>query len=141
MNREQLAERQHEVLAALLRHEVPAGFDPRSARLTSRALTVKRRSEVLLAAPELRDLPDVAARFDAWAAAHPREGCGHDDALSFLVGTTGPLPEPLASIRAIERVYRREAIWAVDRRPGRPRWVVACGSRVLHLGRRSPATA
>ena len=71
------------------------------ATLTTRVLRIKRRSEAFDALPELRMVPDLAARFDAWAAAHPRRGCAHDDVLEFLAGDTGELPEPLASLRAI----------------------------------------
>jgi len=139
VTREELELRQQDVLDALLRGQVPAGFDPRSAALTTRVLRSKRRSEAVAAVPVLRDVVRLPARFDAWAATRPRRGCAHDDVLDFLVDDAGPLPEPLASIRAVERVYRRMSRTARDRRPGRRRHVVAWGGRVWHLGRRSPA--
>jgi hypothetical protein len=138
VTRAELAWRQQEVLDALLRGAVPDGFDPRSAALTTRVLRTKRRSEAVAAVPALRDVPRLPERFDAWATTHPRHGCAHDDVLDFLVDDPGPLPEPLASIRAVERVYRRSARAGRDRRPGHRRHVVAWAGRVWHLGRRSP---
>jgi hypothetical protein len=120
----------------LLCGEVPEGFDPRSAEMTTRVLLTKRRSEAIEAVPALRTVPDLAARFDTWAARHPLHECPHDDVVGFLADETGPLPEPLASVRAVERVYRRRRRWARDRRPGHPRWAVALGGRVWHLGPR-----
>jgi hypothetical protein len=134
MSRQGLAHRQEMVLHALLRGEVPDGFDTRSAALTSRVLWTKRRSEAVETVPALRTVPGWADRFDAWAAQHPRTGCAHDDVLDFLVDVTDDLPEPLASIRDVERVYRRRATRARDHRPGHPRWVVAAAGRVWHLG-------
>jgi hypothetical protein len=134
MNRQALARRQEQVLQALLQGDVPDGFDARSAVMTIRVLRTKRRSEALDAAPALTTVPDFAARFDDWAAGHPRRGCPHDDVVAFLADDDGPLPEPLASIRAVERVYRGESRWARDRRAGSPRWVVALGRRVWHIG-------
>ena len=134
MSRQDLARRQQHVLQALLEGEVPDGFDARSAAMTTRVLRTKRRSEAIDAVPALRTIPDFAARFDAWAGHHPRRGCAHDDVIDFLADDTGTLPEPLASVRAIERVYRGNSRWARDRRPGQPRWVVALGGRVWHLG-------
>jgi hypothetical protein len=141
MSRHELQRRQQDVLAALLRGEVPDGFDPLSAGLTTRVLRTKRRSEATQAAPVLADVPDLGSRFDAWAAGHPRRGCAHDDVVDFVADADGPLPEPLASIRAIEHVYRRRAVYARDRRPGHRRWVVAVGSRVWHLGPRVAPTS
>lgn len=134
MSRHDLARRQHHVLQALLQGEVPEGFDVRSAAMTTRVLRTKRRSEAIDAVPALATIPDLAARFDAWAADHPRHGCAHDDVVDFLAEDTGTLAEPFASIRAVERVYRGHSHWARDRRPGHPRWVVALGGRVWHVG-------
>ncbi|KQX74918.1 MULTISPECIES: hypothetical protein [Aeromicrobium] len=138
MTRDALRVRQQHVLAALLRGDVPEGFEARSADLTIRTLRTKRRSEAVAAVPMLRDVDDLVVRFDAWAATTPRRGCVHDDVVDFLASDDGPLPEPLASIRAVERVYRRRARRATDRRGGARRWVVAVGSRVWHVGPRSP---
>ena len=138
MTRDDLRVRQEHVLAALLRGETPDGFDARSADLTIRVLRTKRRSEAVAAVPALRDVDDLAVRFDAWSAGAPRRGCVHDDVVDFLASDDGPLPEPLASIRAVERVYRRRAWRATDRRDGARRWVVAVGPRVWHVGPRSP---
>ncbi|WP_332662557.1 hypothetical protein [Aeromicrobium sp.] len=134
MSRQDVARRQEQVLQALLRGEVPDGFDARSAAMTTRVLRTKRRSEAIDAVPALRTIPDLAARFDDWAAGHPRRGCPHDDVVDFLAEDTAALPEPLASVRAIERVYRGHARFARDRRPGQPRWVIALGGRVWHVG-------
>ena len=134
MSRQDLARRQHQVLHALLEGQVPEGFDERSAAMTTRVLRTKRRSEAVEAVPGLATIPDFAARFDVWSAHHPRRGCTHDDVIDFLADDTGSLPEPLASIRAIERVYRGHGRWARDPRPGQPRWVVALGGRVWHVG-------
>lgn len=134
MNRHDLAVRQQDVLQALLQGEVPDGFDPRSAAMTTRVLLAKRRSEAVDAMPELRTIPDLAARFDAWASRHPRHGCPHDDVLDFLAHDADGLPEPLASVRAVERVYRGHSRFARDRRAGQPAWVVALGGRVWHVG-------
>lgn len=136
MSRHDLARRQHDVLQALLQGEVPDGFDARSAAMTTRVLRTKRRSEAIAAVPALATIPDLAARFDAWAGDHPRRGCAHDDVVDFLADDTGTLPEPLASIRAVERVYRRHTRWALDRRAGHPRWVVGILGRVWHVGPR-----
>jgi len=136
MSRQDLAQRQEQVLQALLRGAVPDGFDARSAAMTIRVLRTKRRSEAIDAVPALRTIPDFAARFDDWAGGHPRRGCPHDDVVDFLAGDAGALPEPLASIRAVERVYRGDCRWARDRRAGHPGWVVALGGRVWHLGPR-----
>ena len=125
------------MLRALLAGEVPDGFDPRSAGLTTRVLATKRRSEAIDGVPQLRTVPDFAARFDAWAARHPRRGCAHDDVVDFLADDTGELPEPLASIRGVEQVYRGSRSFVRDRRPGQRRWVVALGGRVWHVGPRS----
>ena len=134
MSRQDVARRQEQVLQALLRGEVPDGFDARSAAMTTRVLRTKRRSEAIDAVPALKTIPDFGARFDGWAAGHPRRGCPHDDVVDFLADDTAPLPEPLASVRAIERVYRGHTRLARDRRPGQPRWVIALGGRVWHVG-------
>ncbi|NRQ49821.1 hypothetical protein [Aeromicrobium stalagmiti] len=142
MTRDDLQRRQQSVLRDLLAGDVPPGFDPRSAAMTIGVLRTKRRSEAIGAVPALRDVPDLARRFDTWAAENPRRGCSHDDVLDFLVADAGPLPEPLASVRAVERVYRRHTSYALDRRPGHRRWVVALGSRVRHVGPQTrPATS
>jgi hypothetical protein len=141
VSRDELRLRQELVLGALLRGEVPDGFDPRSAGLTVRVLRTKRRSDALEAVPVLADVTRLAERFDPWAAAHPRRGCAHDDVLDFVTDVDGPLPEPLASIRAVERVYRRRAHWARDRRTGARPWVVAVGPRVWHVGPRVAPTS
>lgn len=137
MSRHELELRQQHVLTSLLRGQVPDGFDPRSAAMTTRVLRTKRRSEAIAAVPALRDVDDLVARFDAWAAQHDPRGCAHDDVVDFLAEDAGPLPEPLASVRAVERVYRRSATWARDRRPRQRPWVVAVGGRVWHLGPRT----
>ncbi len=134
MSRPELARRQQHVLRALLAGEVPDGFDARSASMTTRVLLTKRRSEAVDAVPALATIPDFAARFDAWAGQHPRRGCAHDDVVDFLADDADVLPEPLASIRAIEHVYRGHRRWARDRRPQQRPWVVAIGGRVWHLG-------
>jgi hypothetical protein len=136
MSREELELRQQDVLDALLRGRVPDGFDPRSATMTARLLRTKRRSEAVTAVPGLREVPDFSERFDAWADDRPRRGCAHDDVLDFVVDATGPLPEPLASVRAVERVYRHLAVAGRDRRPGHRRYVVAWGGRAWHIGPR-----
>ena len=141
MSRPELQRRQEAVLAALLRGEVPDGFDPRSAGLTVRVLRTKRRSDALEAVPALADVEHLAERFDRWAAAHPRTGCAHDDVVDFVAGDHGPLPEPFASIRQVERVYRRQARWGRDRRAGSRPWVLAAGARVWHLGPRVAPTS
>ena len=138
MTRRDLRARQEHVLASLLRGDVPDGFDARSADLTIRVLRTKRRSEAVAAVPALRDVHDLAERFDSWATTSPRRGCAHDDVVDFLASDDGALPEPLASVRAVERVYRRRAWHATDRRDGARRWVVAVGPRVWHVGPRSP---
>jgi hypothetical protein len=141
VSRDELERRQQHVLQSLLSGAVPDGFDPRSAGLTIQVLRTKRRSEVVAAVPVLRQVPDLVERFDAWAAGHPRHGCAHDDALDFVVDDVGPLPEPLASVRAVERVYRGHAAAAHDRRPRQRPWVVAVGPRVWHLGARNRPSA
>jgi hypothetical protein len=138
MSRGALAARQQQVLGALLRGDVPDGFDARSARLTTHALVVKRRSDALAAVPALAGVPDLRERFAAWAVTRPRTGCAHQDVVDFVVDTDGPLPEPFASVRAVERVYRRRARVARDRRPGCRRWAVAVASHVRHVGPRNP---
>lgn len=137
MSREVLAQRQQAVLRDLMTGAVPEGFDARSAAMTTRVLLTKRRSEAVEAVPALRGVPDLRVRFDAFAQDTVRRGCAHDDVVEFLVADAGPLPEPLASVRAVERVYRRLASYGHDRRPGRRRWVVGLGRRVWHLGPRS----
>ncbi|MBD8607127.1 hypothetical protein IFT73_09700 [Aeromicrobium sp. CFBP 8757] len=141
MTRDDLRVRQQQVLAALLRGDVPEGFDARSADLTVRVLRTKRRSETVAAVPSLRDVDDLAGRFDAWAATTPRRGCVHDDVVDFLASDDGPLPEPLASIRSVELVYRRRRHVGRDRRPGGRRWVLGWGRRAWHVGPRSAPVA
>jgi hypothetical protein len=137
VSRQELERRQQHVLQSLLRGQVPDGFDPWSAELTTRVLRTKRRSEAVAAVPGLREVDDLVDRFDAWAGRHERRGCAHDDVVDFLVADDGPLPEPLASIRAVERVYRCRTTWARDRRPQQRPWVVGLGGRVWHLGPRT----
>jgi hypothetical protein len=91
--------------------------------------------------PALGGVARLAERFDHWAATHPRAACAHDDVLDFVTDDDGPLPEPLASVRSVERVYRRRARWGRDRRPGARPWVVAAGPRVWHLGPRVAPTS
>lgn len=136
MSRHELEQRQQDVLRSLLGGRVPDGFDARSATMTIRVLRTKRRSEAISAAPALRDVPDLAERFDTWAAEHPRQGCAHDDVVDFVATTDDPLPEPWASVRSVERVYRRRARLGHDRRPGQRPWIVALGGRVWHVGPR-----
>lgn len=136
MTRHELEARQQDVLRSLLHGELPEGFDPRSAAMTTRMLHTKRRSEAVEAVPELRDVPELVDRFGSWASAHPRRGCAHDDVVEFLTSVQGPLPKALASVRAIERVYRGDTSFARDRRPGQRPLVVALGGRVWHVGHR-----
>ncbi|MET0447746.1 MAG: hypothetical protein ABW004_05045 [Aeromicrobium sp.] len=135
MSRHELELRQQDVLRSLLSGQVPDGFDPRSAAMTIRVLRTKRRSEAVAAVPSLREVPGLADRFDAWADDHPRRGCAHDDVVDFLSDDDGTLPEPFASIRSVERVYRRQSLLGRDRRPGQRGHVIAFGGRVWHLGR------
>jgi hypothetical protein len=137
VSRRELALRQQDVLQSLLSGQVPEGFDARSAIMTARVLRTKRRSEAVRAVPTLKDVPDLVERFDAWAGQHPRRGCAHDDVVEFLADEGGPLPEPFASIRTVERVYRGHATFGRDRRAQQRPWVVAVGGRVWHLGPRT----
>ena len=106
MSRHELQQRHQLVLGALLRGEVPDGFEPRSAGLTVRVLRVKRRSDALEAVPALAEIEHLAERFDRWAAGHPRTGCAHDDVvdfvtddvlhlLTYVVGLLGPAGPPV----------------------------------------------
>jgi hypothetical protein len=61
------------VLVALLRHEVPEGLDPRSARLTSRVLSGRGRGDAVHPVPDLVEMDDFAGRFDEWARTPPRQ--------------------------------------------------------------------
>lgn len=125
MSRAALAVRQREVLDDLLAGRVPEGFAPVGARMTTRVLHAKRADAALAAAPELAWVPRWRPRFHAWAAAHPVQGCAHDDVRAFLASLDG------AWLR-LHEVY-----------DGRRRVTIAggvtyigIGSLVLRLGRR-----
>lgn len=133
--RARLAARQAQVLDALLAGDVPAGFDPRTTRAAGALLRDKRRYEAVRARPELRCLPDLRNRFDAWARRNPRHGCACEDAGAFVASMAErvSLPEPLRGWWRVQQVYDGRRRLALVRRHGRRELVVGCGDRVLHL--------
>lgn len=83
VQRATLRERQHEVTAALLRGEHPAGFAATGAAHTTRILLGKRAAEVAEGCPELTDLPHWRRHFTRYAATHPPQGCAHTQLSDF----------------------------------------------------------
>lgn len=135
--RERLAARQEEVLAALLRGDVPPGVDPAGAGLTTRVLHRKRSDAALRAVPELDELPGWRPAFHAWAAAHPVDGCAHDDVRRFVAALrAGSVVVPSAAdwLRLHDVVDGRRRAGLV-RLAGRRTLVVGLGS---HLWRLTP---
>ncbi|GGU25802.1 hypothetical protein GCM10007979_25760 [Nocardioides albus] len=128
--REQLAARQREVLDDLLAGRTPPGFDPAGTTATTRVLHHKRSSAAHNAAPELDQLPDWRARFHAWAAQHPQQGCAHDDVRAFLatIGTDW---------LHLHDVYEGRRRFALTRIAGRRVLTVGLGSQIWHIRRRT----
>lgn len=125
--RARLADRQAEVLGALLSGAVPEGFDPAGAALTTRVLHARRRTALERLVPEVVLLPGWPAGFHTWAAAHPRDGvrlaCAHDDADAYL-GTLAGDPRVAGWFGHHAVVAgRRRAAWG---RLG-DRWLVTVG--------------
>lgn len=109
-----LDKRQAEVLDALLAGRTPEGFDARGTAMTTRVLLGKRADGVEHLAPELADLPDWRDRFRTWAAAHPKEGCAHDDLRGF-VASLGD--HPWVVLHDVYDGRRRLAITRIGRSP------------------------
>jgi hypothetical protein len=131
VSRTALAARQREVLDDLLAGRVPEGFDPAGAAMTTLVLHRRRSSAALAAAPELRELDRWRERFHAWCAAHPQEGCAHDDVRRFAAS-----PAVDADWRRLHEVYdgRRSLAWV---RVGAGReLLVRFGTRVWRLSRK-----
>jgi hypothetical protein len=128
--RDQLAARQREVLNDLLAGRTPPGFDPAGTTATTRVLHHKRSSAAHHAAPELDLLPDWRARFHAWAAQHPQQGCAHDDVRTFLA-TIGP------DWLRLHEVYEGRRRIALTHISGRRVLTVGLGSQIWHLRRRT----
>ncbi len=136
--RERLRRRQSEVLADVVAGRVPDGFDERTTRVTGVVLRSKRRRVAVGALSFLAAVPDLPARFDEYALAHPRAGCAHDDADAFATwaDARGLLQERAARQGWHERqveIGRRR--FAVVGRGLRRRLVVGVGGWVYALGR------
>ncbi|WP_028474492.1 hypothetical protein [Nocardioides alkalitolerans] len=135
--RERLAARQEEVLAALLRGDVPPGVDAAGAGLTTRVLHRKRSDGALRVVPELDELPGWRTAFHAWAAAHPADGCAHDDVRRFVAALRdGSVDVPTADDwLGLHDVHEGRRRVALVRLAGRRTLVVGLGS---HLWRLTP---
>jgi len=136
--RARLASRQEEVLAALLRGDVPPGFAPGSTAgtaLTTRVLHRKRSDAVHRIAPELDLLPGWRDHFHGWAAAHPAAGCAHDDLAAFAASLprTHPGAADWLRLHAVHDGRRRAAVVTIA---GRRALVLGLGARTWHLTRR-----
>ncbi|MXG91423.1 hypothetical protein [Nocardioides flavescens] len=137
--RETLARRQREVLDDLLAGRVPAGFDPVGSAATTRVLHRRRSAAALHVAPELAQLPGWRDRFHAWAAAHPAEGCAHDDVRGFAASLARTDPDGLRLLEVHDGA-RRVAWIRID---GRRVLLVRLRDSVLRLTqrrRREPTT-
>ncbi len=139
--RARLASRQEEVLAALLRGEVPPGFAAGGAAgtaLTTRVLHRKRSDAVHRTAPELDLLPGWRDHFHGWAAAHPAAGCAHDDLAAFAAWLPTAHPDAAGWLRlhAVHDGRRRAAVVTIA---GRRALVLGLGARAWHLTRRPRA--
>lgn len=139
--RARLAGRQEEVLAALLRGDVPPGFVPASAAgtaLTTRVLHRKRSDAVHRVAPELGLLPGWRDRFHGWAADHPAAGCAHDDLAAFTAWLPQHHPDAAGWLRlhAVHDGRRRAAVVTIA---GRRSLVLGLSTRTWHLTRRRRA--
>ena len=129
--RTRLAERQGEVLGALVAGRVPEGFDPKTTRLAARQLVGKRRDEALRACPRLAELPEWPEVFARYALAEPRAGCAHDDVARFLASLAD---EPKARAWFAERaVFEGARRFAWIRRRGRRELLVGVGEQVWRL--------
>lgn len=133
--RGRLAERQEEVLDALLRGEVPAGFDAAAAGLTSRVLLRKRSDAALRAAPELAHLPGWREAFHRHALSGPAEGCARDDVARFVSGLDD-VTDPGGGWRRLHAVHDGRRTLALVRLAGHRTLVVGLGGRTWHLTRR-----
>lgn len=135
--RARLAARQAEVLDALLSDEVPAGFDPAGATMTTSVLLAKRRDAAVRAVPELTHLPGWRPAFRSYAAAHPAplDGCAHDDVAAF-VAALDETADPGGQWRRLHAVHDGRRRVAVVRLAGRRTVVVGLGTRTWHLTRR-----
>lgn len=133
--RQRLAERQEAVLDALLRGEVPTGFDPAAAGLTARVLLRKRSDAALHAAPELAHLPGWREAFHRHALSGPSDGCAHDDVALFVAGLDD-VTDPGGDWRRLHAVHDGRRTLALVRLAGRRTLVVGLGGRTWHLTRR-----
>jgi len=123
VSREELAERQAALLAALVADgPAPAGIDASRVALEAGALRAKRRRTLVRLLPvEVHErLGDtITPRLDAWILANPR-GTGtsmHADADAFV-----------ASLRTEGVLPRRRRDWASRMQALRPRWHSTPGS-------------
>jgi hypothetical protein len=130
VSRAELAARQRAVLDDLLAGRVPAGFDAAGSALTTTVLHRKRSSAALRAVPELAELDGWRERFHAWCAAHPQEGCAHDDVRAFVASL-----EPGDWTR-LHEVYDGRRSLALVRVGRRRELVVRLGTRVWRYSRR-----
>jgi hypothetical protein len=131
VSRAALAVRQREVLDDLLAGRVPEGFDPAGAAMTTLVLHRKRSSVALAAAPELRKLDRWRERFHAWCAAHPQEGCAHDDVRRFVASL-----DDAHGWRRLHEVYDGRRRLALVRVADRRVLLVRSGARVWRFTRR-----
>jgi len=134
--REALAQRQRAVLDDLLAGRVPDGFDPVGSAATTRVLHRKRSAGAVHACPELAELPRWRDRFHAWAAAHPAQGCAHDDVRRFAQSLAVTDPD-WVRLHEVHDGARRLAWIRID---GRHVLLVRLGTSVLRLTRRRPTT-
>lgn len=74
--RDRLAAAEEALLAGLAGGRLPAGFDAERIDLQAGALLAKRRELVARRRPDLADAVGFRARFDAYAAVHPRPAAG-----------------------------------------------------------------
>jgi hypothetical protein len=130
-DREALRARQRGVLDDLLAGRTPAAFDTRGTALTTRVLHGKRSAGALHVTPELAELPGWPEVFLTWSAAHPADGCAHDDVRAFVSSL-----EPNTPWLRLHEVYdgRRRAAWlSMD---GHRVLALGIGKRVWRLRRR-----
>ena len=132
MSRAALAARQREVLDDLLAGRVPDGFDPAGSAATTRVLHRKRSAAARAACPEITELPDWRARFHAYAAEHPVDGCAHDDVRRFAAS----LPAADGDWVRLHEVHDGVRRTAWIRTAGRRVLLVRLGTTVFRLQRR-----
>lgn len=131
--RDRLGSRHHEVLEALLAGELPAGFEPRTTRVTGLVLRRKRWRSAASVFPMLRRQPGAMDTFDRYACERRSSGCAHTDVAAFLAWARAAGWRPAAGLERCWQVERGTRRTALARIGGRSVLLVGIGPWVYEF--------